>query len=286
MEQIKLNDLLHISKDSDDYKTGKITFCDHMFLDYWLRRTPEEDKNGSGFSFYAKDSSGRNILHDGTFVITTVQLDKPDLYLLTSVSRVTKVFEGDGPSEREGIEEYRKWFGRVIIRVAKEQGTQGYNFKIETFLDRCEVVEILPKTYGGKKFPGYANVCVKMRELSNYLNNTHIGEDWKNKLSAVKAVYCLNNHDENKVYIGSAYNKNGLMGRWQNYFDTSTGGNVELKKVLENHKDDANYFLDNFYFSVLETFSLTASDDEIISRESYWKDVFNSRDSKQGYNKN
>ena len=58
----------------------------------------------------------------------------------------------------------------------------------------------------------------------------------------------MNNHDEHKVYIGSAYNNNGcLLKRWEDYFENFHGSNVELEKLYKDKNKDENYFLDNFY---------------------------------------
>ena len=126
-----------------------------------------------------------------------------------------------------------------------------------------------------------------MSDLMNYLQNTNLGEDWKKELKAIKAVYCLNDHKDHKVYIGSAYNNNGcLLKRWNDYFCTLHGGNVELRKLLKEHGNDANYFLDNFYFSILEIFPNTVSNEYVLEREHHWMSVFDSRNPKVGYNKN
>lgn len=74
-----------------------------------------------------------------------------------------------------------------------------------------------------------------MRRLKTYILKTSLGEDWKANLRAVKAIYCLNNHDEHKVYIGSAYNNNGcLLKRWEDYFENFHGSNVKLEKLYKD----------------------------------------------------
>ena len=289
MEPIKLNDLLNISEDSNDFWNGRITlntsYGSVKYLDTWLQRNELEEKFGPHFSFWAKNSTGsKQHLHENDLVLVAIQMYSRDTWLLASICRVTKVHY-DKPCERVVEEKYRKWFNRVIFKLSKN--AQGYNFKLSTFLDRCDVIEILPKPYSGIPFPGYFNLNEKMRTLMHYIDDTNLGEDWKNALKAVKAVYCLNNHDENKVYIGSAYNDNGcLLKRWKDYFDSLHGCNVELKSLFEKHKDDKDYFLDNFYFSILEILPTSVSDDEVIKREHHWMDVFNSRNPKCGYNKN
>lgn len=61
----------------------------------------------------------------------------------------------------------------------------------------------------------------------------------------------------------------------------SHGGNADLKAIID--KEGFEY-TKNFLFSILETRSMNAEDDEIIKRESYWKDILLTRGF--GYNKN
>lgn len=289
MDLIKLNDILNIDETSDDFWCGRITlnisYNGVKYLDTWLQRKEYEEEYGPDFSFWAKNSTGsKQHLHINDLVVVAIQMDSRDMWLLAAICRITKI-NYDKPCERVAEEKYRKWFNRVIFKLNKN--AQGYNFKLSTFLNRCEVMEVLSKPYSGVPFPGYHNLNEKMRTLMNYIDNTNFGEDWKNALKVVKAVYCLNNHDENKVYIGSAYNDNGcLLKRWKDYFYSLHGGNVELKKLFEKHKEDKDYFLDNFYFSILEILPSSVSDEEVIKREHHWMGVFNSRDPKCGYNKN
>lgn len=284
MDLIKLNDLLQINTNSDDYWHGRITLNTNL-LEEWLNRKNYENQIGPDFSFWAKNTTGsKTHLHENDLVIVAVQMYSRDTWLLASICRVTKI-AFDKPCERIVEEKYRKWFNRVIFKLSKS--AQGYNFKLSTFLDRCEVIEVLDKPFGGKPFPGYYNLNEKMRDLMNYIQNTNLGEDWKKELKAIKAVYCLNNHDEHKVYIGSAYNDNGcLLKRWEDYFNINHGGNVELRKLFETHKNNPDYFKDNFYFSILEVLPTSVSDEDVIKREHHWMEVFNSRDPKCGYNKN
>ena len=140
MEKIMLNDLLRIDEASDDFKYGRITFnTDH--IDEWLRRGEKEEKMGPDFSFWAKNTTGtKTHIHGKDMVAVAVQLDRSDIWLLATICKVTQV-NFDRPCDRIVDEKYRKWFNRVIFRMAKR--AQGYNFTLREFLDRCEVIEII-----------------------------------------------------------------------------------------------------------------------------------------------
>jgi len=69
--------------------------------------------------------------------------------------------------------------------------------------------------------------------------------------------------------------------RWKEYSNNGHGGNTLLKALIDKNGID---YANNFQFSILETRSMNAESDEVIKRESFWKDILLSREF--GYNKN
>lgn len=49
-----------------------------------------------------------------------------------------------------------------------------------------------------------------------------------------------------------------------------TGGNKDFEEIKANNPD---YIIDNFTYSILEILDPRTSDNEILQRESFWKDV-------------
>jgi hypothetical protein len=86
------------------------------------------------------------------------------------------------------------------------------------------------------------------------------------------------NKNNGKMYVGSAYGENMILGRWRNYIKNGHGGNKELKEI------DFDYIKQNFRYSILDIFKSTVDDNYIIQRESWWKRVLQTR--KFGCNKN
>lgn len=84
-----------------------------------------------------------------------------------------------------------------------------------------------------------------------------------------------------KLYVGSAYGENSFWNRWKEYAQNGHGGNQSLKKVINDYGIE---YANNFQFSILETRGMNSEDDEIIRRESFWKEILLSREF--GYNKN
>lgn len=85
---------------------------------------------------------------------------------------------------------------------------------------------------------------------------------WKNKLAEWRGIYYIFDKSVKKGYVGSAYGKDNLLGRWQNYAACGHGGN-RLLRQLDPH---------NFQFSILQRVSPDTESEEIIKLESTWKD--------------
>jgi len=287
MGTIMLNDLLHFDQNSNDYKFGKfIINTDYKFgktsekaLNTWLFNNHNCD---FAFSIFKEKGIQKN-LGVGNLVIILAQMEDSNTYVLLEIDRITKVNYGK-PIERIKVEEYSKYFGKIIVKINKK--INGFCLKISTLLEYCAIYKVLDKEYSGKAFPGLLKLKVNLKELINYTTNDLVGEDWKLALSSINAIYCLNNHKVGKVYIGSSFcNKSCLYKNWEDYFTDSEGNKSEINKLKKVHGSSGEYFLNNFYFSILEIFSVTVDKNTIKERENYWIDVFNSRNSKQGYNR-
>lgn len=59
------------------------------------------------------------------------------------------------------------------------------------------------------------------------------------------------------------------------------GYSKSLKQIIKENGED---YVNNFQFSILEIRSMTTDKDEIIQRETFWKNVFLTKE--HGYNEN
>ena len=210
----------------------------------------------------------------GQTTIGFIRLNEKDLWLLFHIGKVTKDLNrfNDMGYEYETLLEYEKYFGRLIVKFKNKSQTMIRLAK--SVIDKCEVVQILPDTYDNDIFPGYDRVNVTWSELSRVITK----ESWKTALQNQKGVYLITDTNNGKMYIGSAYGENMILGRWMSYVKTGHGGNLELKKLK------FEYIKNNFKYSILDIFKATVDDQLILSRESWWKQVLQTR--KFGYNKN
>jgi len=98
-------------------------------------------------------------------------------------------------------------------------------------------------------------------------------EDWRTALAAVGGAYLIVAQD-GRHYVGSAYGTEGFWGRWRAYAETGHGGNKKLKDILG---PDSRATSQGFRFAILETADTSATREEIIRRESHWKDALGAR---------
>jgi len=150
---------------------------------------------------------------------------------------------------------------------------------MENYIDGLELLEILRDKYTVEPFPGFDKIKIKFELLKSIVAQQEMS--WKSALSNVKGIYLITDLSNGKLYVGSAYGESAFWNRWQYYIANGHGGNKILKQLISSKGFE---YTNNFQFSLLETRSMNAEDDEIINREAFWKDVLHTREF--GYNKN
>lgn len=271
MESIKLNDILRL----DNLDNVKIRF-NLMFDQNW--NPIEIFKNGeletmlNGQYWNYKDKKSYK---NGQVTIGLLKINpKEDLWLFFHMGLITKdlnVLDGVG-YEYENLTQYDKYCGRLIVKFKNDvQNMCRYADKI---IDQCEISQILPDTFDNDIFPGYEKVNISWNEMNRVLEK----DNWKTALQNQKGVYLLTDISNGKKYVGSAYGENMILGRWRAYVKTGHGGNIDLRSLTFEH------IKKNFKYSILDIYKSTTADLRIVERESWWKEVLQSR--KFGYNKN
>lgn len=240
------------------------------------------EKNSKDDSWYYmnawKEKNSNHNLNDHDYLITFAQYYYygDEFFLFGGIYKIEKIFPekfnevGYNLTLLDDFKEYRK---RLIIKIKKKVG-RTYN-RIYNNIDNNlipEVYEISP-SMNLKQFNGYQNVSLTHTELQHIINNTE--PSWKLALSSVKAVYVITDTSNGQLYIGSAYGTGGLLNRWNEYINNLTGGNKEFE-VLVKEKGE-NHIKNNFKYSILEIFDTKTKDEYIVERESYWKNVFETK---------
>lgn len=191
--------------------------------------------------------------------------------------------------DEEAMSEYKQYLGRLVI-TWKDRNTRNVRMKSIENIEKLTVKTILEEPYDktALKFPGYKNVAVSYPELKDRLKKS---TEWQSYLKARKGVYLIADMSNGKLYVGSAYGKDGIYGRWKTYMESGfdknelENGKYPNKKFQEIVKEKGiSHIQRNFRYTLLETFTDEISSEDIINRESWWKERLLTREF--GYNAN
>ena len=163
-------------------------------------------------NFY--NSSKRKWFKEGQIVIGLAQING-DEWLLFDISKIIKDHNRLGvPNitdinyfyEREPLEEYEKYFGRLVVKFHKDNAyVKLSGIRLETDF---EVKEILSDDFKEKdQFLGYDNIDLSWHDLRRVLKL----KNWQTALENQKGVYLITDTKANKRYIGSAYGQEMLL---------------------------------------------------------------------------
>ncbi len=84
----------------------------------------------------------------------------------------------------------------------------------------------------------------------------------RSALEQWRGIYYIFDDSDGKGYVGSAYGRDNLLGRWQNYAASGDGGNRLLQQRDPSH----------FQFTILQLVSPVMEPEDVIKIESSWKD--------------
>lgn len=273
---IKLNDILHFPTNEISNIKIKFNIPENGVNPLDLFQTNPEEINTQWLFWREKQS----YFAEGQIAICFARIDG-DNWLLTTIKRVTKdlgVYQGVAFDGVE-LDEYKKYFGRVIVKYHNKSKSMGRYFT--PICDELIVNQILPYSFDGYDFPGYDNVRLSYEQLSLIISQHK--RDWVSALENQKAVYLITDNKTGKLYVGSATSANGmLLQRWSEYAANGHGGNILLKKLVDEQGFD--YIKNNFQYSILENYNAKVDDSIIFKRESWWKETLQSRNF--GYNAN
>jgi hypothetical protein len=90
---------------------------------------------------------------------------------------------------------------------------------------------------------------------------------WRSVLSQWRGIYYIFDPTIWMGYVGSAYGKDNLLGRWLEYAASGHGGNILLRK-----RDPKA-----FQFTILQRVSPDMDGDDVIRLEGAWKERLHTR---------
>lgn len=284
--KIMLNDILQLT--SEQIENSKIRFMvPSSSGDFNPNSEVENPKKQDEVNLTALVWNGEKIsFKTGTIVVGFIRIGE-DRWLMTGM---VKVIHNNGKHKAASAEYLDKKFNfRLVVNFHKyfENGI----VLARNFIDKLEVIEIWhpEKSLNDKKFPGYKNVSVSYKELKKKLKSS--SDEWRIALNLAKGIYLIADRKTGKLYVGSAYGANGILGRWETYLKSGydkykdENGKYPNKRLRELvKKEGLSYIQENFKYSILEAFTDDVSNEYIMDRESWWKEALLSRDF--GYNAN
>lgn len=130
-----------------------------------------------------------------------------------------------------------------------------------------QVVQLLPPNHAGD-FPGYSEVVLNFSKLNNIVKYPSGNRIWREKLSSVKGIYLVLDRKTGMQYIGAAYGRNGILGRWNDYVNTGgSAKNDQLVQIINSAPSRAN----DFQFTILMTLPMDMTKPEVLTKESLFK---------------
>ena len=294
MEPIKLNDLLQLSE--EQINQTKIRFMvPNSRTGFDPNRDAEDTAKQDEINLRALVYNRENSVpfKEGVIAIGFIRIDADkDLWPMTGIVKIVKNGGRSNYSEAEYLT--KKFNFRLVVKFHKDFQNgiirANKNVQQEKLIDLLDVIEIWnpDKGVGDKAFPGYKNISVSYYDLKRKIETS---EEWRTALKSRKGVYLISDRNTGKQYVGSAYGKDGIFGRWVVYltsgYDKNENENGKYpNKKLKNLVEEKGlaYIQENFQYSILETFTDDVSDEYIIARESFWKEVLLTRIF--GYNAN
>ena len=231
-----------------------------------------------GFDEWQSLQRHQNFSRD--LVVALIAMSEADLWLFAGLHTVLGVRKavGDHPFRyrTERRPECEELDGRLVVRFSRP-GRHSY-LLAEKWASHLQVHQIRPRKLEVAEFPGYPSVLLTKRQLVLIVERRV--PSWRSALSAVGGVCLIADAETGKLYVGSTGDE-GLWDRWCAYSKTGHGGNRDLRNLL---RDNGSDYMQHFRFGVLEIADRRAGADDILRRESHWKDLLQS--GAHGYNAN
>jgi hypothetical protein len=155
---------------------------------------------------------------------------------------------------------------RVIIDWGKS--TRSWH----QWLSEKNVTEVLAAGHIDS-FPGYLDFSLTFDQLNLMIDKADANKTWHTMLKSVAGVYLILDTATGEQYVGSAYGKDGILGRWKNYAKNGHGNNKLLKSRLTKNKHSSS----DLQFSILRTLPRSLTDREVIAYEVYYKNMLGTR---------
>lgn len=152
---------------------------------------------------------------------------------------------------------YAAWKGKLIVGWPPPERS----WWRRSHRNKMPVLAVLEESVLDAAMPNWDEIDLSSKEIGV------LPSRWKSALSQWRGIYYIFDAADGRGYVGSAYGKDNLLGRWQCYASSGHGGNKLLRK-----RDPGK-----FRFSILQRVSPDMSPDDVIRLESTWKERLHTR---------
>lgn len=130
------------------------------------------------------------------------------------------------------------------------------------------IVALYREAFPHRQVPDWKEIVLDWATL------TSLPRSWEASLSHWRGIYFIYDSRRGAGYVGSAYGKDNILGRWRTYAASGHGGNAGLR---DSKAEDLR-------FSILQRTSPDMEADEIVQLEATWKERLHTR--MHGLNRN
>lgn len=152
---------------------------------------------------------------------------------------------------------YTDWRGRLVIDFPPPERSWFRWVDRGTF----PVNAILEESAFAAPPPDWRDIDLTFAELAT------LPGSWRARLAEWRGIYLIFDESDRRTYVGSAYGRDNILGRWQAYARDGHGGNRDLRG-----RDPRD-----FRFSILERLAPDLPPEDVIARENSWKLRLHSR---------
>ena len=152
---------------------------------------------------------------------------------------------------------YTSWKGKLIIGWPPPERV----WWRRSHLNDMPILSILEDSALDAAMPEWDEITLSWEQLGV------LPKPWKSVLSQWRGIYYIFDSSDSKGYVGSAYGKANIYGRWLDYAARGHGGNRLLR--LRDPR--------NFRFSILQRVSPDMDPSDLIRLENSWKERLHTR---------
>ncbi len=96
-------------------------------------------------------------------------------------------------------------------------------------------------------FVAYDQVRLTFYELKKLVSHTSSNFSFVSALAAVNGVYLIRDKSTGRLYVGSAYGEDGILGRWSTYSKNGHGGNKHCRRRYRYGRSNSGGLLRNLW---------------------------------------